>query len=39
VLQGAWLLDERLAPSVLFGGLLVLGGVMLTQYSARKVPT
>jgi drug/metabolite transporter (DMT)-like permease len=39
VLQGAWLLDERLAPSVLFGGLLVLGGVTLTQYSARKVST
>lgn len=36
VLQGAWLLDERLAPSILFGGMLVLGGVALTQYSARK---
>ncbi len=37
VLQAAWLLDERPGPSVLFGGLLVLAGVALTQYSARKV--
>jgi drug/metabolite transporter (DMT)-like permease len=36
VLQAAWLLDERPGPSVLFGGLLVLTGVALTQYSARK---
>lgn len=33
VLQGAWLLDERLGLPVLAGGLLVLAGVSLTQYS------
>jgi drug/metabolite transporter (DMT)-like permease len=31
VLQGAWLLDERLGFSVLVGGALVLVGVVLTQ--------
>lgn len=31
VLQGAWLLDERLGLPVLCGGLLVLAGVALTQ--------
>jgi drug/metabolite transporter (DMT)-like permease len=31
VLQGAWLLDERLGLPVLAGGLLVLAGVTLTQ--------
>ena len=31
VLQGAWLLDERLGLPVLVGGLLVLAGVTLTQ--------
>ncbi len=31
VLQGAWLLDERLGLPVLVGGLLVLTGVILTQ--------
>ena len=31
VLQGAWLLDERLGLPVLIGGLLVLAGVTLTQ--------
>jgi len=31
VLQGAWLLDERLGISVLVGGALVLVGVVLTQ--------
>lgn len=36
VLQAAWLLDERLGPPVLFGGVLVLAGVVLTQTSARK---
>lgn len=36
VLQAAWLLDERLGPPVLFGGILVLAGVVLTQTSARK---
>jgi drug/metabolite transporter (DMT)-like permease len=30
VLQAALLLDERLDPSVLFGGFLVIGGVWLT---------
>jgi drug/metabolite transporter (DMT)-like permease len=34
VLQGAWLLDERLTPAVLLGGLLVLAGVGLTQRAA-----
>lgn len=33
VLQGAWLLDERLGASVLIGGALVLAGVALTQYT------
>ena len=37
VVQAAWLLDERPGPSVLFGGLLVLAGVVLTQSSTRKV--
>ena len=36
VLQSAWLLDERPGPSVLLGGLLVLAGVAMTQFSARK---
>lgn len=36
VILGAWLLDERLSPSVLFGGLLVLTGVALTQYAPAK---
>ena len=36
VLQGAWLLDERLDASALLGGLLVIGGVMLTQHSMIK---
>lgn len=36
VLQGAWLLDERLGLSVLAGGALVLAGVVLTQ---RPTPT
>ncbi|MDK9723717.1 MAG: DMT family transporter [Sterolibacteriaceae bacterium MAG5] len=31
VLQGAWLLDERLGLPVLAGGALVLAGVVLTQ--------
>jgi drug/metabolite transporter (DMT)-like permease len=31
VLQGGWLLDERLGLSVLVGGALVLAGVVLTQ--------
>jgi len=39
VLQAAWLLDERPGPSVLLGGLLVLAGVALTQYSARRTQT
>jgi len=34
VLQGAWLLDERLGLSVLVGGALVLAGVALTQSQA-----
>jgi drug/metabolite transporter (DMT)-like permease len=33
VLQGAWLLDERLGLSVLAGGALVLAGVVLTQWT------
>jgi drug/metabolite transporter (DMT)-like permease len=37
VLQAAVLLDERLELSVLAGGVLVLGGVALTQLSNRKV--
>jgi drug/metabolite transporter (DMT)-like permease len=36
VLQGAWLLDERLGLPVLAGGLLVLAGVVLTQRPARQ---
>jgi drug/metabolite transporter (DMT)-like permease len=36
VLQGAWLLDERLGLSVLAGGALVLAGVMLTQRPAAQ---
>lgn len=37
VLQGAWLLDERLGLSVLVGGALVLAGVALTQYTPPQV--
>jgi len=37
VLQGAWLLGERLDASALLGGLLVIGGVMLTQRPALKL--
>jgi drug/metabolite transporter (DMT)-like permease len=37
VLQGAWLLDERLDPSVLAGGALVIAGVMLTQRPTIKL--
>ncbi|MEW5782609.1 MAG: DMT family transporter [Pseudomonadota bacterium] len=36
VLQGALLLHERLDPSVLAGGLLVIAGVMLIQRPARN---
>jgi drug/metabolite transporter (DMT)-like permease len=37
VLQGAWLLGERLDASALLGGLLVIGGVMLTQRPGLKL--
>jgi drug/metabolite transporter (DMT)-like permease len=37
VLQGAWLLDERLGVSVLVGGALVLVGVVLTQHTPRQI--
>ncbi|HEX8986727.1 MAG TPA: DMT family transporter [Rhodocyclaceae bacterium] len=37
VLQGAWLLDERLGLSVLVGGALVLAGVVLTQHTPRQI--
>lgn len=37
VLQGAWLLDERLGLSVLVGGALVLVGVVLTQHTPRQI--
>ena len=36
VLQGAWLLDERLGLSVLAGGALVLLGVVLTQKNSKE---
>lgn len=39
VLQGAWLLDERLGLPVLAGGLLVLAGVVLTQRPVRPLAT
>ncbi|QWT46891.1 DMT family transporter [Azospira inquinata] len=35
VLQGDWLLGERLSAPVLIGGALVLGGVILTNRGAR----
>ncbi|MBI4984204.1 MAG: DMT family transporter [Rhodocyclales bacterium] len=38
VLQGAWLLDERLGLSVLVGGALVLVGVVLTQRTQLELP-
>ncbi|MDD5249210.1 MAG: DMT family transporter [Rhodocyclaceae bacterium] len=37
VLQGAWLLDERLGLSVLAGGALVLAGVVLTQQTLPPI--
>ncbi len=37
VLQGAWLLGERLDASALVGGLLVIGGVLLTQGAMTKL--
>lgn len=37
VLQGAWLLDERLGISVLAGGALVLAGVAMTQYTPTQL--
>ncbi|MGE5467035.1 MAG: DMT family transporter [Ignavibacteria bacterium] len=37
VLQGAWLLDERLGLSVLVGGALVLVGVALTQQAPQRI--
>jgi drug/metabolite transporter (DMT)-like permease len=39
VLQGAWLLGERLDPSILAGGALVITGVLLTQRPAIKIYT
>jgi len=36
VFQAAWLLDERLELAVLGGGLLVLAGVTLTQYTPKE---
>lgn len=35
VLQAAWLLDERLSRAVLFGGLLVIAGVLLSTLKKR----
>jgi len=37
VLQGAWLLDERLGLSVLAGGAMVLVGVVLTQQTQLEL--